>query len=270
VTAFFGLPPVDRRLFIPETVWVSSADGFVALSRSQDPDGWERLVTSDEPIATQLKNGIWPTSSSSGPSFMAHMIDALQLKAGMRVLEIGTGTGYNAACMAELGAEVVTIEIDPLTADHARGALQAAGYPDVAVITGNGEEGAPAHAPFDRIIATAAAHTLPYVWIAQTKATGLIVVPWAPTFHPADPLAILTVHADGTADGRFTVPAYFMPLRDQRLPQTVRHEAEERWIKAGKPDCSRYGVTVTPKGQCIWLDNPANIVFRDRGPDLHG
>lgn len=53
------------------------------------------------PITTQLKAGIWPTSSSSGPSFMAHMIDALQLKAGIRVLEIGAGTGYNAACMAE-------------------------------------------------------------------------------------------------------------------------------------------------------------------------
>lgn len=260
MTRLPALPPVDRRLFIPETVWVSKNGGFVPLSRSDDPEAWERLVASDDPITTQLKDGIWPTSSSSGPSIMAQMIDALQLKAGMRVLEIGTGTGYNAACMAELGADVVTVEIDPELADHARGALRAAGRPDLVVITGNGEDGAPEHAPFDRVIATAAAHTIPYAWIEQTTAAGLIVVPWAATFHPAGPLAILTVNADGTAEGRFTDPAYFMPLRHQRLPQTVRNETEERWIKAGKPDCTRYGITVTPKAQYIWMDSPDNVV----------
>lgn len=260
MTGFSGLPPVDRRLFIPETVWVSDGDGFVRLSRSDDPETWERLVASDDPITTRLKDGIWPTSSSSGPSIMAKMIDALQLKAGMRVLEIGTGTGYNAACMAQLGTDVVSIEIDQDAADHARAALRAAGYTDVVVITGNGEDGAPAHAPFDRVIATAAAHTVPYTWIEQTAVGGLIAVPWAATFHPAWPLAILTTRADGTAEGRFTAPAYFMPLRHQRLPQTVRDETEERWIKAGKPDCTRYGVTVTPEGQQIWLDSPDNVI----------
>lgn len=254
MTEFSGLPPVDRRLFIPDTVWVIREGQFESLSRTDDSEAWERLVTSDEPVTTRIKDEMWPVSSSSGPSIMAAMIDALQLKAGMRVLEIGTGTGYNAACMAELGTNVVTIEIDPQTADHAREALQTAGYPDVVVITGNGEDGAPAHAPFDRVIATAAAHTVPYTWIEQTTAGGLIVVPWAATFHPAEPLTVLTVHADGTAAGRFTVSAHFMPLRGQGLHPTVRRENENQWIEAGRPDCTRYGVTVTPEGQHIWMD----------------
>jgi protein-L-isoaspartate(D-aspartate) O-methyltransferase len=168
---------------------------------------------------------------------------------------------YNAACMAELGADVVSVEIDEDAADHPRTALRAAGYPEVVVITGNGEGGAPAHAPFDRVIATAAAHTVPYSWVDQTTEGVLIVVPWAATFHPAGPLAVLTVRTDGTAQGRFTAPAYFMPLRHQRLPQSVRDETEDRWIKAGMPDCTRYGVTVTPEGQRIWMDSPENVLY---------
>ncbi|MFI0444966.1 protein-L-isoaspartate O-methyltransferase [Actinomadura sp. 6N118] len=235
---------------------------FVSLSREEDPREWERLVASDDAIATQIKDGMWPVSSSSAPSIMAEMIDALELSAGMRVLEIGTGTGYNAACMAALGAEVVSVEIDREAADHARDSLRAAGHSDVVVITGNGEVGAPAHGPFDRVIATAAAHTLPHAWVKQTKAGGLIVVPWAATFRPDGPLAILKVNADATAEGRFTAPAWFMPLRGQGLPQAVLQETEERWIKAGRPDCTRYGITVTPTGQVIWLDSPDSPIDR--------
>ncbi|WP_131737080.1 methyltransferase domain-containing protein [Actinomadura roseirufa] len=260
VIEFSGLPHVDRSVFIPETVWVVRDGGFVALSRRDEPEAWDRLVMSDEPITTQLKDGALPTSSSSGPSVMAEMINALCLNAGMRVLEIGTGTGYNAACLAALGAEVVSVEIDPAAADQARHALSAAGHPDVLVITGDGEIGAPSHGPFDRVVATAAAHTVPHAWIEQTKKDGLIVVPWAATFHPTGPLAVLTVRGDGTAEGRFTVPARFMPLYGQRLPQTVLHETEERWAAAGKPEPSRYGVTVNPDGQHIWLDSPDNPI----------
>ncbi|WP_067793691.1 methyltransferase domain-containing protein [Actinomadura formosensis] len=260
MSEFSGLPPVDRRLFVPETVWVVRDGRFVELSRTDAPEEWEKLVTSDEAIATQVKDRMWPMSSSSAPSVMAQMITALQLKAGMRVLEVGTGTGYNAACLAALGAEVVSVEIERAAADHARRALRAAGHPDVVVITGDGERGAPSHAPFARVLATAAAHTVPYAWIEQTEAGGLIVVPWAATFHPAGPLAVLAVRADGSAEGRFTAPVRFMPLRGQRLPQTALQETEERWAAAGKPEASRFGVTVTPAGQRIWLDSPDNPV----------
>lgn len=260
MSAFPGLPSVDRRLFIPETVWVVRDGRLVTLARADEPEEWERLVEADEPIITMVKDGAWPTSSSTGPSMMAQMIRALRLEAGMRVLEIGTGTGYNAACLAELGAMVVTVEVDGEMAEHARAALRSAGRPGVVVIAGDGEAGAPSHAPFDRVIATAAAHTVPYAWVEQTRPGGLIVVPWAATFHPDGPLAVLTVGADGTAEGRFTEPSWFMPLHGQRLPQTVLHETRERWHAAGEPEASRYGITVRPDGQSVWLDEPGTVV----------
>lgn len=192
---------------------------------------------------------------------MADMINALCLQPGMRVMEIGTGTGYNAAVLATIvGAEnVTTVEIDPSIAEHARTALDQVGY-QVHLAIADGTHGCPANAPYHRIIATAAAHQIPYSWIRQTMPGGLIVVPWGPTFHPDWPLCRLTVQPDGTATGRFIGPSAFMPLRSQRLPQAVIHDTEQRWINAGKPDCTRYGITVTGTEQRIWLDTPNNTI----------
>ncbi|MFV2178146.1 hypothetical protein ACFHW2_04185 [Actinomadura sp. LOL_016] len=61
-----GRLPVDRRLFVPETVWMVRDGRFVPLSRGDEPDEWERLVVSDDPIATRLQDGTWPTASTSG------------------------------------------------------------------------------------------------------------------------------------------------------------------------------------------------------------
>jgi protein-L-isoaspartate(D-aspartate) O-methyltransferase len=255
---------VPREVFVPDTIWVRRDDGWaVPLRRQENPQGWERLVgLDDEPVITQVDDGAadkgtWPTSSGSSPEIMAIMIDALDLGAGMRVLEIGTGTGYNAAVLAWLvGTEnVTTVEIDATVADQARRALDKAGFP-VQVVIGDGADGYPPNAPYDRIIVTAAAHRVPYTWVEQTRPGGLVLVPWGPTFHPDWPLCRLTVRANGTAEGRFIGPSSFMPLRGQRLPQAVIHETEEKWINAGRPDCTRYGVTVIPEGQRIWMDTP--------------
>jgi protein-L-isoaspartate(D-aspartate) O-methyltransferase len=177
----------------------------------------------------------------------------------MRVLEVGTGTGYNAALLAELvgAGNVTTVEVDATLADQAGRALHAAGYP-VTVVSGDGTHGYPENAPYDRVIVTAGVHHVPYAWIAQTRPGGRLVVPFLGTFHPDSPLVVLTVREDGTAEGRFGGPGWFMPLRGQRLPQRVRNRAEERWAEAGKPDTTRFGITVTPEGQQIWLDSPAN------------
>ena len=210
--------------------------------------------------------GLVATSSSSSPRIMARMINALDLSPGMRILEIGTGTGYNAAVLAYLLGEhsVISIEIDPEVAENARAALHRAGY-RVKVITGDGEGGYPPGAPYDRIIVTAAAHTVPYAWVEQTRPGGVILVPWAPTVHPDSPLARLTVCDDGTADGRFIGTGGFMPMSAQHLLPRISHETEERWIKAGRPDYSRYGITVTADGQCVWLDSPDNPVTGSDG-----
>jgi protein-L-isoaspartate(D-aspartate) O-methyltransferase len=219
--------PVDRRLFVPDLVWVVRDGGHVRLSRQEEPEEWERMVASeDTAITTKLKDGMWPVSSSSAPSVMARMIDALDLKPGMRVLEIGTGTGYNAACLAALGAEVVSIEIDQGLADQARGILREAGVQEVVVIAGDGERGAPAHAPFDRVIATAAAHTIPYAWVEQTRDGGLIVTPYTGEGHKAA-LVVLSVNG-GVATGGVAGDAAFMPLWGQRLRQEDLHAIESR------------------------------------------
>ncbi|WP_329522084.1 rRNA adenine N-6-methyltransferase family protein [Spirillospora sp. NBC_01491] len=259
---------VPRESFVPDTIWVPvEGSGWMRpLHREDEPDGWTEQVRADRSVVIQVDDGavgkgVWPTSSSSAPHVMADMLDALDLHAGMRVLEIGTGSGYNAALLAELaGAEnVTTVEVDPSLAGHARRALDRAGYP-VTVVTGDGMLGHPDHAPYDRIIVTAAVREVPYAWVEQARPGGVILVPWVATFHPDEPLARLEVGPDGTAEGRFGGPGWFMPLRSQRLKQRTIRATDERWAASGRPEARRYGVTVTPGGQRVWLDSPGNPI----------
>ncbi len=121
-----------------------------------------------------------PLSSSSQPAIMAIMLEQLGVAPGYRVLEIGTGTGYNAALIAHLVGErgtVVTVDIDADLVAKARANLDGAGYPDVIVICGDGGFGAPGHAPYDRIIVTAGAWDLAPAWLDQLGHGGRIVLP---------------------------------------------------------------------------------------------
>lgn len=215
---------MDRRLFIPEVIWDRAADGWLyPVSRSAEPDRWEALVSADASVITQVddgasERGIFPTCSSTAPRLMRQMLAALQVEPGQRVLEIGTGTGYNAALLASAGAQVVSVEIDARLAEHARTTLAAAGFGEqVTVVTGDGEAGAPDWAPFDRVLATAAGHTIPYAWVAQAREGARIVAPYTGPGH-SKALFALTVHA-GRAEGETVGEAAFMPLRGQRLTQ---------------------------------------------------
>ncbi|MGH3930512.1 MAG: methyltransferase, FxLD system [Pseudonocardiaceae bacterium] len=108
------------------------------------------------------------------------MLQQLEVRPGHRVLEIGAGTGYNAALLARLAGpegEVTTVDIDTDVAESARRNLTAAGYAGVRVIRGDGEDGYPAAAPFDRIIVTAGAWDMPPAWLEQLAPAGRIVVP---------------------------------------------------------------------------------------------
>jgi protein-L-isoaspartate(D-aspartate) O-methyltransferase len=119
-------------------------------------------------------------SSASAPSAVARMLDQLDVRPGNRVLEIGAGTGYNAALLAHLAGPngtVTTVEIDEDVAEGARRGLAVTGYPDVSVICGDGEFGYPGHAPYDRIIVTAGAWDMPPAWHEQLALGGLLVVP---------------------------------------------------------------------------------------------
>jgi len=113
----------------------------------------------------------------STPLIVAQMTSSLELAGGEKVLEIGTGSGYQAAVLAELAPEVHTIEILPALASRARERLRDLGYDNVTVHTGNGYRGLPDHAPFDAILVTAAPPETPPDLLAQLAVGGRLIVP---------------------------------------------------------------------------------------------
>jgi protein-L-isoaspartate(D-aspartate) O-methyltransferase len=113
----------------------------------------------------------------SQPYMVARIAEALALRPGERVLDVGTGSGYQAAVLAELGTEVVTIERIPELAERARASLAAAGYPQVDVRVGDGTLGVPELAPFDAIAVAAAAPAFPETLYEQLRPRGRLVVP---------------------------------------------------------------------------------------------
>src|SRR4051794_27265283 len=146
----------------------------------------------------------------SQPFIGALMIDLLGLQAGQRVLEIGTGLGYQAALMAEMGAEVWTVEVVEEFANEAKMRLMAFGYGDVQVRTGDGTRGWADHAPFDRILVTAATEALPQALVDQLRPGGRIVVPLGG--KDVQNLTLLTRDRDGALDARPVLPARFTQL----------------------------------------------------------
>ncbi|MGH3874601.1 MAG: methyltransferase, FxLD system [Pseudonocardiaceae bacterium] len=135
---------------------------------------------SDENIVTHRDAGGVAVSSASAPGVVAGMLEQLDVAPGDRVLEIGAGTGYNAALLAHLvgpAGRVTTIDIDSEVVRGARECLANAGCPDVPVFCGDGEFGYPDHAPYDRIVVTAGAWDLPPAWVDQLAPGGRLVVP---------------------------------------------------------------------------------------------
>jgi protein-L-isoaspartate O-methyltransferase len=220
---------VPRHAFLPDTVWGQDVDagdgGLVPVPRSHPT--WSRWAYDDVSVITQVDDGTparpdgrgeRATSSASQPSLVVAMLQALDVSEGMDVLEIGTATGYNCALLCErLGQEHVTsVEIDPVLARQAGSNLAAAGYRP-RLLVGDGVEGAPGRAPFDRLLATVAARDIPGEWIAQTRPGGVVVAPWATGFATTN-LLRLVVDEDGVAHGSVVGDAPFMWLRGQRVP----------------------------------------------------
>lgn len=321
--AFLAVP---RHVLVPAYYQASER-----INGQTDPQRWLTLVYSDTTLITQRRPDA-VTSSGTMPSLVAMMVQALEVEDGHRVLQVATGTGYTAALLCErLGStQVTTIDIDPDLTTAARGQLRRCGYTP-AVITADGAHGYPNHAPYDRIIATFAVTSIPPAWIDQTRAEGIIL---APVFSG---LAKLTVTGQGTAQGPFIGPGYFMrhrptpnaspgggsvvlvteprwPKRITKLPSSVYYDNDFRfildvtipglahgyldgdphnlmisapegshahvtpegdltqsgprriwddieaihqtWKSLGAPPRERFGLTVTPQRQTIWLDMP--------------
>ncbi|TGA91152.1 methyltransferase domain-containing protein [Streptomyces sp. MZ04] len=282
LTAFTQVP---RHLFVPYYYIAATGGGYERLW-GEDPDPrrrarWLDGAYADSPLATRVRDGEL-LSSSSQPSLMAKMLAELRLpRDGCDVLEIGAGTGYNAALLAHrLGDEhITTVDLDPEITESARRHLAAAGH-HPAVVTGDGAAGCPEHAPYDRIIATCTLTSVPRAWLAQCRPGARILAPLATG------LITLTVLDAEHAEGRFLhTPAYFVALRggSTRAPQEQRlgglprralqnelfrflleltagsldpYEALALWQREDRPVRERYGVSVSGPHEWAWLDDP--------------
>jgi protein-L-isoaspartate(D-aspartate) O-methyltransferase len=145
----------------------------------------------------------------SQPYIVAFMTELLQVKPGHRVLEIGTGSGYQAAVLGELGVEVYTIEIVEPLATASRALLQKLGYDKIHTRAGDGYQGWPDAAPFDRIIVTAAPPKVPQPLIDQLKPGGRLVVPEG--VHDQD-LVVYVKTLDRRLQREKVLPVRFVPM----------------------------------------------------------
>jgi protein-L-isoaspartate(D-aspartate) O-methyltransferase len=146
----------------------------------------------------------------SQPYVVAYMTEQLSVKPHHRVLEIGTGSGYQAAVLSRLAREVVTLERYRTLANGARSRLKTLGYSNVEVLLGDGLGGEPIRAPYDRIIVTAAAENIPPALVEQLTEGGIMVLPLGPHEGPQD-LVKLTRTKDGI-QRETLIPVRFVPL----------------------------------------------------------
>jgi methyltransferase of ATP-grasp peptide maturase system len=311
---------VDRA----DSDWLTPiyADRVLVTQRDGDSSRWE-LARARGPVTGM------PTCSSSMPTIMAVMLEALRVKENHRVLEVGTGTGYNAALMTvRLGANnVSTIDVDDSVAQQAlRNLGDCDLHPTCAVVDGVG--GLPSGAPYDRVLCTCAVPRIPLAWLEQTRPGGLIVTTLSrplgaglvritagegPTGHGevlADDGRFMPLRASGTLEPIWPTPQSTGSTRSTDLPPTVvsptnpfeffvglelpevhvagaaksvvlahsdgswaRHESDrvtqggprrlwdeveaayQKWLKLGQPRRARFGITVSPDVQELWLDD---------------
>lgn len=147
----------------------------------------------------------------SQPYIVALMTDLIRPQAEDVVLEIGTGSGYQAAVLSRLVKQVYSMEIVDALAQEAGTRLQRLGYDNIEVRRGNGRQGWPQHAPYDAILVTAAAATIPAALIGQLKPGGTLVMPVG-VQHAAQDLVLVTKDADGSVGQRHVLPVVFVPL----------------------------------------------------------
>lgn len=194
---------VPRHLFLPE------------LTLEQ--------AYADEAVPTKRDSDGTPISSCSQPSMIAIMLEQLRLEPGHNVLEIGAGTGYNAALMQQIvgpTGHVTTIELDPQIAEQASDHLLRAGMSAVNVVPGDGAAGYPARAAYDRIMATAGIWDVPHTWVRQLRQRGILVAPlWVDAFQVS---AAFHAQPDGSLFSAHNLPCGFIRLRGAAAGPTVQ------------------------------------------------
>lgn len=152
----------------------------------------------------------------SQPYIVALMTDLLGVKPGHVVLEIGTGSGYQAAVLAEIASKVYTVEIVEPLGTRSMQTLKELGYRNVFVRIGDGYKGWPEHAPFDAILVTAAPEEIPKPLVDQLRPGGKMVVPVGPRFD-VQQLLVIEKQFDGNTTTRRALPVRFVPLTHDPL-----------------------------------------------------
>lgn len=245
-----------ERTFSPESPWVreaflkvprhrfirrrgtAEAGEFIPVDRSHPTTEDLDRIYADEVVMIHH-----PPSSASQPYVVAKMLDWLEVKPGMKVLEIGTGSGFNAALLAVGTGDpglVHTLDIQADLVAEAKEHLAEAGYGGVHVRCGDGAYGWPEAAPFDRIIVTAASADLPPAWLSQLAPSGVLVVPFKSP--PVGDLQLRLRREGEVHRGGFMSVFYFMSLQgDYRVPAgpppdwDARRAARHRALAAGTP-----------------------------------
>ncbi|MGE0225892.1 MAG: protein-L-isoaspartate(D-aspartate) O-methyltransferase [Acetobacteraceae bacterium] len=178
-----------------------------------------RRVRRDQFVPQDLQPGAWRNrplpighgQTISQPFIVALMTDLLDLRSSDRVLEIGTGSGYQAAVLAELADGVFSVETLEALSRQAGEALAREGYGRVALRVGDGNLGWAGHAPFDAIMVTAAAPSVPQALLDQLKPGGRMVIPVGKP-HGEQELRLLCKNPDGSPDSRTVLSVAFVPL----------------------------------------------------------
>lgn len=166
------------------------------------PDSLKDKAYADHPLPIGLKQTI------SQPAIVAYMTEAADVSKDEKVLEIGTGSGYQAAILGEVAKEVYTIEIIPELAERAKKILDELGYKNVFVKTGNGYLGWPEQAPFDAIVVTAAPAEVPQALVEQLAVNGRMVIPVGTTNQE---MVLIQKTREGVTEKR-TIPVRFVPM----------------------------------------------------------
>ncbi|MQA07931.1 MAG: methyltransferase domain-containing protein [Pseudonocardiaceae bacterium] len=240
-----ALAEVPRHVLVPRAYRQDSTGKWTPFDTGQELE----RVYSPETLITSLahvEGHESPISSSTKPDLMVRMLETLDIRYGHRVLEIGTGSGYNAALLAHrLGDDCVfSVDIDTELVDRARERLATAGYrPTLRAV--DGETGLVEHAPYDRILATCSVSAVPWAWAEQLAPEGAILVDFKLAVSAGNLVHLR--RADDRLEGRFTHRwAAFMAMRHDEEPEARR--------SASRPTGDRSRSTSTPAQP--WNETP--------------
>lgn len=207
--AAFDERTVERREMVEQQIkarGITSAAVLKAMLKVPRhkfvPESYSKYAYADGPLPIGLGQTI------SQPFIVAYMTEAADISGNEKVLEIGTGSGYQAAVLGEIAEEVYSIEILPELADRAAKTLGELGYKNVTVKAGNGYLGWPEHAPFDAILVTAAPDEIPNALVEQLAVGGIMVVPVG---KGDQEMVLVTKNADGITERR-TIRVRFVPM----------------------------------------------------------